>query len=206
MDSPRVDYAAAQRNTVIIDVPGGQGSGVVIKRAGFMYVWTAYHVISGEPAIQVKQFFHFSGHKSGYVVFPATLIWSDRKNDLALLWLDAPAEYFEGVTFSSSATPKVGDSVFHVGNWLGEDFDGSVSVGIVSQVGVSHSDPSWPWPLTDQHTATVTSGSSGGAVFNNLGEVLGIVVGGPHRGDFGFSNYVPVRVMRSDKLIRWAIW
>lgn len=206
MDNHRPDYSAAQRNTVIVDTPGGPGSGIVIKRFGFVYVWTAYHVIASEPKVKVKQFFHFDGHKAGYVVFPATLIWFDGKNDLALLWLDAPSDFFEGVTFSPAKPPNVGDFVFHVGNWLGEDFDGSVSTGIVSQVGVQHSDSSWPWPLTDQTTATVTAGSSGGAVFNSKGEVIGIVVGGPHRGDFGFSHYIPVRVIASDKSIRWAIW
>lgn len=201
------DYSAAQRNTVLVDCDGGQGSGVVIKRGGFVYVWTAFHIISGESSIQAKQFFHFRGHKSGHVSFPATVVWTDSKNDLALLWLDAPADFFTGATFSPRGTqPKVGEPVFHVGNWLGEDFDGSVSVGIVSQVGVAHSHPAWPWKVTDQTTATITSGSSGGGVFNSSGEVVGIVVGGPHKGDFGFAHYIPVRVIAEDKSIRWAIW
>lgn len=188
-----------------MDTPRGPGTGIVIKRAGFVYVWTAYHVIVGETKIEAKQFFHFDGHKAGYVVFPATVVWFDRTNDLALLWVDAPGDFFTGVTFSSDEIPAVGDPIFHVGNFLGEDFDGSVSTGIVSQIGISHSDPLWPWKITDQITATVTAGSSGGGVFNNKGEVIGIVVGGAQRGDFGFSNYIPVRVMHSDKSIRWAI-
>lgn len=202
------DYSAAQRNTVIVDTPGGQSTGVVIKRAGFTYAWTAYHAISGEgPTVTVKQFSHSASQKTGPIVFSAAVIWTDSKHDLALLWVAAPDNFFTGVTFASAHPAPVGTEVFHVGNWLGEDFDGSVSVGIISQIGVSRIDPAmWPWELTDQTTATIASGSSGGGLFNKQGEVVGIIVGGPHKGDFGFAHFIPVRVIASDPSIRWAVW
>lgn len=206
LDCPRPDYPAAQRNTVIIStVPASEGSGILIRRGNRLFAWTAAHVIEGALEVEVRQFFHFDGHKAGEMRFPARVIWANRPNDYALLWVDAPATLFTGVEFSDTVPLAVGTPVFHVGNFLGSDYDNSVSVGIISQVGVNPAQ-NWPWEVTDQTDLTVAGGSSGGGIFNMTGQVVGILVGGPHRGDFGFNHFMPVRVIAEDEAIRWALW
>ena len=67
---------------------------------------------------------------------------------------------------------EVGDRVFAVGNNLG--FTGTVTDGIISAIGRTR-DPRLPFraPLI-QTNACINPGSSGGALFNVKGELIGV--------------------------------
>lgn len=207
-------YQHAQKQTVLIRTAHGQGSGVVIKRKGAdgpqVFVWTAAHVVEGCAEVDVVQPIRNHNEKVGYTFFTGKVILYLPESDIALLWVDAPGSYFEAAEFADCAPPDVGTPLFHVGNFLGEPFDGSVSRGTQSQIGVfPRAAQGWPWqfPL-DQATLAACPGSSGGPVFLENGKVVGLVVGAPGRGALGFVCYVPVRqihLMVFEHGFSWAL-
>lgn len=115
--------------------------------------------------------------------------------------------YFIPADFDSIVPPPVGTALYHVGNFLGADFDNSVSTGILSQHGVQPKFPNWPWTIVDQTTLPVMPGSSGGPVFNSQNDkVVGLVVGTLRGDDVNF--YVPVRaieVWAESAGLAWAV-
>lgn len=191
-------YEVAQKQTVLIQSESGQGSGVVIQRGNRLFVWTANHVVDTVDTVTVKQFIRYEGHRAGDVEFKARLLKRSVEKDLALFWLDAPVGYFRPAQFELE-TPTVGTPLVHVGNVLGSLFDGSISSGIVSQIGVRPQGVmGWPWSEVNLDCATCAAfyGCSGGPVFKqDSGKVLGIIVGSATVGQ-GYINYVPTREIR----------
>lgn len=189
-------YEIAQRQTVLVETATGSGSGIVIKRFDGeqtrVFVWTAAHVVSDVDLCKIHIIFRTGDHKAGDAWFGARVIFRPVGVDSALLWVDADPSFFGAAEFEFG-TPKVGTPVFHVGNLLGKVFDGSVTAGVVSQIGVHPDDLTWPWDVCDQTTALIVPGSSGGPLFSMRGRVLGICVGWPQIP--GISFYVPVRAL-----------
>ncbi len=93
---------------------------------------------------------------------------------------------------------KRGQTIYVVGNPAGI-LDGSVSKGIVSQtqrkLQVAVSDPT-PYFQID---AAIIGGNSGGAVYNDAGEIIGVVSAAMRSSTIGFA--VPVQFVR-DILVR----
>lgn len=211
--SHRNPFETAQLQTVLIVRPdGGQGSGVIFKRVNRdgntrLFVWTAAHVVKGVDRVDVVRYVRNEGDKVGELRFKALIVdRSDSLNDVALLWLNAPASQFEAAEFEFDS-PRVGDVLFHVGNFFGGDFDGSVSRGVLSQIGV-HPHLGWLWNVTDQYAGAAVPGSSGGPVFDLRGRVVGLIVGGAGAGQWGFVSFVPVRVISAfarGSGISWAV-
>lgn len=199
-------FETAQRKTVLVAAPDGQGTGVVVKRDGKIFVWTACHVVYGHEKVLVKTIIRNGYHKVGESVFTGKVVAYDAAVDVALLYVDSPSEYFEGAEFDSLIPPPVGTAVYHVGNFLGAAFDGSVSTGVISQIGVNPGE-GWPWAITDQTTASIVPGSSGGPLFNGENDrVLGLVVG--HVPPSPIYLYVPVRSLEvwAEKAgVLWAV-
>jgi S1-C subfamily serine protease len=199
-------FEHAQRKTVLVVAPDGQGSGVVVKRGGKVFVWTACHVVYGHEKVLIKTIVRNGFHKVGESVFTGRVVAYDAGVDVALLYVDAPSEYFEGAEFDSLIPPSVGSAVYHVGNFLGAAFDGSVSTGVISQIGVNPGE-GWPWAITDQTTASIVPGSSGGPLFRtSSNKILGLVVG--HVPPRPIYVYVPVRVIEvwAEKAgVLWAV-
>lgn len=199
-------FEHVQRKTVLVVAPDGQGSGVVVKRGGKVFVWTACHVVYGHEKVLVKTIIRNGFHKVGESVFTGRVVAYDAAVDVALLYVDAPSEYFEGAEFDSLVPPPVGSAVYHVGNFLGAAFDGSVSTGVISQIGVNPGE-GWPWAVTDQTSAAIVPGSSGGPLFRTSNnKILGFVVG--HVPPSPIYVYVPVRVVEvwAEKAgVLWAI-
>jgi S1-C subfamily serine protease len=186
-------YERAQRQTVILESDTSYGSGVTVQRRSpegktKTFVWTAAHVVSGVNTIKVERVVRHEYQKVGVLYFSARVIARDPDSDLALLYVDGDPKEFTPTFFGGHLFEPVGTSVFHVGNYSGPAYDGSVSTGIVSQLGAKP--PGVPWRSTDQTTALVDHGSSGGGLFNKDGFVIGIVIAmvGP-----GISFYVPMR-------------
>ncbi|MCP5369098.1 MAG: trypsin-like peptidase domain-containing protein [Rickettsiaceae bacterium] len=138
------------------------GSGFIIDETGFIV--TNYHVIEVADEIFVK----FANGAE----YPAHLIGSDPKTDLALLKIEAnyPLPY---VLFGDSDELRVGDTVIAIGNPFG--LGGSVTTGIISFKGRDLSTNKDN--LVDnflQTDATINIGNSGGPLFNIHGEVIGL--------------------------------
>lgn len=191
-------YETMQKSVVLVKASDGQGSGVVVQRTNDkgktrVFVWTANHVVESDTEVKIVKNIRFEGHRAGEASFTAKVIGRDAKKDIALLWVDAPANYFRAAEFAEEKPIRVGTSLTHVGNVLGEAFEDSVSAGLMSQIGMN-SGGSFPWELTDQYAGEAYFGSSGGPVFRtNDKEVVGIVVGGIVQS--GFMQFVPVRVI-----------
>ena len=89
--------------------------------------------------------------------------------------LKIDGENLPHVTIGDSDAMKVGDEVYAVGNPLGE-LDFSMTTGHVSALDRLISTESNSEPINMfQFDAAVNSGNSGGPVYNNRGEVVGVV-------------------------------
>ena len=129
----------------------GLGSGVVLPSGE---VANNHHVATAGERLQV-------GAHGRYV--PAFLLASDPERDLALL--SAPGLAATPARLGRAGGLKVGDKVFAVGAPYGLEL--SLSEGIVSQL------RGGPPPLI-QTTAPISQGSSGGGLFNDRGELVGL--------------------------------
>ena len=140
----------------------GAGTGFVITEDG--YIVTCYHVIDGATDIAVT----FPDSTS----YAATLVGGDADNDVAVLKIDASG--LTPVVLGDSAQLEVGDTVTAIGNALGT-LANTTTTGVVSALdrAITMSDGSVINVL--QTDCTINSGNSGGPLFNQYGEVIGIV-------------------------------
>ena len=138
------------------------GSGVILTKDG--YLVTNHHVIENAEKIHVRL-------KSGDT-YEATLVGSDKDNDIAVLKLDADDLSF--ATLGDSSTVEVGDLCVAIGNPLGV-LGGTLTDGIIGALDreITFSDGETRRLL--QHNAAVSPGSSGGGLFNENGDLIGIV-------------------------------
>ncbi|MCL6450601.1 MAG: trypsin-like peptidase domain-containing protein [Acetobacteraceae bacterium] len=146
-------------NVVVLTDAGSQGSGFVVDSSGV--VATAYHVIEDARSARVL----LADGRSLEVV---GLLAASQAADLALLQVEA--EGLPTMPLGDSDSVRVADRVLALGNPLG--LVGTVSEGIVSALRPQT-------PLTSvsafQVTAPVSPGSSGGALVNEAGQVVGVV-------------------------------
>jgi serine protease Do len=154
------------------------GSGFIIDPSG--YVVTNNHVVADATGIDVT----LTTGKT----YPAKLIGTDKKTDLALLKIESE-EPLPAVAFGDSDALKVGDWVMAVGNPFG--LGGSVTAGILSARGRDLQ--SGPFDDFLQIDASINQGNSGGPTFNIAGEVIGIntAIASPNGGSVGIGFAVP---------------
>ena len=164
----------------------GSGSGVVFDAEG--HIITNDHVAAGSPAYRVV----FADGR----VYEATLVGTDPVTDLAVLKIDA--DNLTPIEFGSSDDLSVGDPTVAVGNPLGLEGGPSLTVGVLSaferQVQTSASDVLHGMLQTD---APITQGSSGGALVDETGKLIGITtaVGVSEIGVEGIGFATPVEIV-----------
>ena len=142
------------------------GSGFVISEDG--YILTNYHVIEYCVNYNYTLEVLFNDGKS----YPATIVGYEEGNDVAVIKIDASG--LNPVTFGSNEAMKVGDFVFPVGNPLGE-LTYTMTSGIISALDREISTDTAKKVNMFQIDAAVNEGNSGGPVYNEYGEVIGIV-------------------------------
>ncbi len=140
----------------------GAGSGVIVSGDG--YIATNNHVIEGASKITVRL-------KNGDS-YPAQLVATDAKTDVALIKIDATG--LAAVTFGDSDALMVGELAVAIGNPLGE-LGGTVTDGIISALDREIALDGRTMNLL-QTSAAINPGNSGGGLFNSKGELIGIVV------------------------------
>nr|WP_082226452.1 trypsin-like peptidase domain-containing protein [Planococcus halocryophilus] len=150
----------------------GTGSGVIYKNEnGTAYVVTNNHVIDGASGIEVTL---SDGSK-----VQAKLVGSDIWTDLAVLEMDG-TKVQAVAQFGDSDALKQGETVIAIGNPLGLNFSGSVTMGVVSgkdrAVPVDlNGDGQEDWQAEVLQTdAAINPGNSGGALVNLAGQLVGI--------------------------------
>jgi serine protease Do len=155
-----------------------KGSGFVIDSNGI--VVTNNHVVKNAATISVT----LSDGES----LPAKVIGTDPKTDLAVLKISAghPLPYVE---LGSSADVVPGEWVVAMGNPFG--LDGTVTAGIVSALGRDIGDG--PYDKFIQIDAPINEGNSGGPLFDQRGEVIGIntAILTPTGGSVGIGFAIP---------------
>jgi hypothetical protein len=137
--------------------PIAQGSGFLVSKDGLIV--TNYHVVHSGSAAIVKlpdgAFFAVDG-----------VLAFDKVRDIAVI--KAHGDNFRTVTLGDSDRIQVGEEVVAIGNPL--SLESTVSTGIVSGVRTAAEEGG----KFLQVTAPISPGSSGGPLFNEQGEVIGI--------------------------------
>ncbi len=196
-----------------------EGSGVLITRKigdeTVTFVWTCAHAVDNLRNVRTviedgsnKKLVEFDdvqiikelvadGRRVGEIKMDATVVkYSDADDgeDLALLMVRAKDYGKASAKFylnDKEPIIPIGTQLYHVGSLLGQMGANSMTSGIISQVGRIHGKVEF-----DQTTVTAFPGSSGGGVYLQNGEYVGMIVRGAGE---GFNLMVPVR-----RMIRWA--
>jgi serine protease Do len=155
-----------------------KGSGFIIDSSGI--VITNNHVVKDAKTVSVT----LSDGNS----YPAKIIGTDPKTDLAVLKISAghPLPYVE---LGSSGAVEPGEWVVAMGNPFG--LGGTVTAGIVSALGRDIGDG--PYDKFIQIDAPINEGNSGGPLFDQHGEVIGIntAILSPSGGSVGIGFAIP---------------
>lgn len=149
---------------------GGTGSGVIYKKdSGTYYVVTNEHVIENYQRVEIV-------YERNGMLFTidsnVEVLGADPNTDLAVLTFESTRN-FNTVEFADSYDLSVGQFVFAIGNPLGFDYYGTLTMGVVSGLAryVNSSDLEVPFI---QHDASLSPGNSGGALFDINGNLVGI--------------------------------
>ena len=168
--------ALVQPATVLIQTNRGSGSGFFVTTDG--EVLTNAHVVRGSQWVNIKD--------SNGQTFPAKIIKIDNANDLALVKVSANQNFpiIEYMSYINNVS--VGDEIIAFGNPLG--LEKTVTRGIVSAKRDQPMLESWTASSkVIQHDATIGPGSSGGAIVNLYGELIGVNSSGYLTKDFSFA-------------------
>ena len=143
---------------VIPAIEHAYGTAFFVTNDGYML--TNHHVVEGADKITVTL--------NDRTELDATLVGSDERSDVAVL--KVAGKQFPALPIGDSNIIKVGEPVLAIGSPFG--FDYSASAGIVSAKSRNFSrETSVPFIQTD---VALNPGNSGGPLFNQSGEVIGI--------------------------------
>ncbi|MCU0881791.1 MAG: Do family serine endopeptidase [Hyphomonadaceae bacterium] len=138
-----------------------QGSGVIVRADGV--VVTNNHVVEGATELMVAL-----GDRRQ---FPATVVLTDPRTDLAVLRIDTGGEQLPALAFADTTQARVGDQVLAIGNPFG--VGQTVTGGIISalartDVGITD------YAFFIQTDASINPGNSGGALVDMNGALVGV--------------------------------
>ncbi len=156
-------YAPA---VVVVRTPQGLGSGFFVNNEG--YLITNFHVIKGEKHISVTRFSEQKNMMERILHKDVDIVATAPFHDLAVLRVNDLDEDITPVVFNPEDDPPIGARVFTIGNPLG--LERSVTEGVVSQTARN-----FRGMLFLQIDAPVNPGNSGGPLFNDRGQVIGVI-------------------------------
>lgn len=186
-----VTTSSVQTNGIFAQyVTEGAGSGVIISEDG--YILTNNHVIEGQSSIKVTT--------SDGQEYDATVVGTDDKTDIAVLKIEASG--LTPAVIGDSDSLVVGETAVAVGNPLGE-LGGTVTDGIISALDREVTVEGKNMTLL-QTSAAVSPGNSGGGLFNEKGELVGIVnakSGGDNVEGIGFAVPINTAMEVAEQLI-----
>lgn len=161
-----------QRGRVGVDFFGGafrlpdrqsqsQGSGVIVRDDGV--VVTNNHVVENATELMVV----LCDRRE----FPAKVVLTDPRTDLAVLRIEATTERLPSLRFADTTNAQVGDQVLAIGNPFG--VGQTVTSGIISalartDVGITD------YSFFIQTDASINPGNSGGALVDMNGDLVGV--------------------------------
>ena len=169
------------------------GSGFVIQDTGSYYIVTNFHVLSGDTNLTVT---FWNGNS-----YVGKVVGTDPYSDLGVVSVTAPPSQLFPIQIASSSSLQVGQPIVAIGNPFG--LTGSMTFGIISQVGRTIQDPvagNFSIASAIQFSAPINPGNSGGALLNSKGEVVGIttaVVNGAQGVGFAIPSDTIIRELPS---------
>ena len=153
-----------------------EGSGFVVRPDG--YIFTNFHVVEGAEHVDVKL-------KDGRE-FPAKVVGTDEKTDIAVIKIDA--KDLPVVQMGDSDAVRVGQFAFAIGAPFKLDY--TFTYGVVSGKGRSKLFTNGGYSISDyiQTDASINPGNSGGPLCDIDGKVIGMntLINGLNRG-LGFA-------------------
>lgn len=161
-----LDYKSgmAYRNKVL-------GTGFFIDNNG--YILTNHHVIAEnvDPTYEGYSHITVTTHDNPDDEIPVTVVGYDKVFDIALLKFPKKNKYH--LTLGRSDDVKIGDKIYTIGNPLGIKYTATAGI-------VSNKDYTVFFQLGKgmQIDAAINPGNSGGPLFNERGDVIGIVFAG----------------------------
>ncbi|MFH0856578.1 MAG: trypsin-like peptidase domain-containing protein [bacterium] len=165
----------------------GAGTGFLIAKNG--YIITNRHVVEDDAA-------SYTALLSDGKQLQGKVIYKDKNIDAAIIKVEG--DNFPFVALGDSASLKLGQSVFAVGNALGE-YNNSVSTGIISGLNrdITASGGSGSETLTGviQTDAAINPGNSGGPLVTIEGHVIGVNVA-TVQGSNNISFSVPINMVK----------
>jgi hypothetical protein len=176
--TPAQIAARATPAVVSIRSETGLGTGFVIKKEG--WIATNLHVIAGARELVVA-----TGDKREFAVLE--VLAADELRDLAIVRVDA--KDLHALILGDSDLVRAGDSVVAIGHPLG--LEDTVSNGLVSAVRVLD-----PKLTVLQISAPIAPGSSGGPLFSDRGEVIGVATAYSTQGQ-NLNFGVPTRYLKA---------
>ena len=174
LKAPKQPIADAVGSVVTLLTGTGSGSGVLVSDDG--YVLTNAHVVGDDKEIRVRW--------SDGIETLAQVVRVAKDRDVALVKTSArdraPLAIKRG-----AVTP--GQRVYALGSPLGKAYQGTISSGIVSATRVIEG------LRYIQSDVSITHGSSGGALLDENGSVIGIAVSGVEvGGPVGLNFFIPI--------------
>ncbi|MFL6540571.1 MAG: trypsin-like peptidase domain-containing protein [Chthoniobacterales bacterium] len=174
-----------------------EGSGFIVRGDG--HILTNFHVVEGADKIEVKL-------KDGRE-FPAKLVGSDEKTDVAVVKIEA--KDLPAVQIGDSDAVRVGQFAFAIGAPFKLDY--TFTYGVVSGKGRSKLIPTGGYSISDylQTDASINPGNSGGPLCDIDGKVIGMntLINGLNRG-LGFAipinlaNEIGQQLISGQRIIR----
>lgn len=142
---------------------GSSGSGVILRADGI--IATNFHVINDATAAKVQL-------SNGDVYDDVSVIDTDERKDIAIIKIKAVNLPVLAVVDSDAV--KIGAAIYTIGSPRG--LTGSLSSGIVSSLRPANElSPELTGFRIIQFTAPISPGSSGGALLDDTGRLLGLV-------------------------------
>ena len=145
-----------------VEVGKNVGSGVIFDKKG--YIVTNNHVVGNNRQVNVAL-------SDGQVV-TGKVIGTDSVTDLAVVKIPG-SDKLPVAEFGNSDSLQPGETAVAIGNPLGLEFRGTVTVGVISALNRTLDDVEQQIKLI-QTDAAINPGNSGGGLLNMEGEVVGI--------------------------------
>ncbi len=159
------------------------GSGIIMSKDG--YIITTTHIIDNSGYINVRLY--------GGGEYPAYLVGEDKASGIAVLKIEA--ENLVPAEFGNFSEVEVGENVVSIGNPVEGSF--AITDGVISSLCGTVKYGGFPVTVF-QTNAQSGSGSSGGPVINEYGQVVGII--NTHMSqEYGLENLcfaVPISVAK----------
>src|SRR5216110_464777 len=160
-----------------------EGSGFIVRSDG--YILTNFHVVEGADHVEVK--LEDGGE------FPAKVVGTDEKTDIAVIKIDA--KYLPVVQMADSDAVRVGQFAFAIGAPFKLDY--TFTYGVISGKGRDKLLETGGYSISDylQTDASINPGNSGGPLCDIDGKVIGMntLINGMNRG-LGFA--IPINMAK----------